>query len=82
MCITAEVGLPYRVKYNPFDVRTNSTGWTWIRAAYLFIAIFVIVQSAFEGEWIGILLGAWPAVMGLFGLACPEKNCDDGNCNV
>jgi len=59
-----------------------ATGWTWIRAAYFLIGTFVIVQSAFEGEWIGILLGAWPAAMGLFGLACAGRNCSTGTCEV
>ncbi|WP_339648124.1 hypothetical protein [uncultured Salegentibacter sp.] len=59
-----------------------ATGWTWIRAAYFLIGTFVIVQSAFEGEWIGILLGAWPAAMGLFGLACAGGNCYTGTCEV
>ncbi|WP_339656535.1 hypothetical protein [uncultured Salegentibacter sp.] len=59
-----------------------ATGWTWIRAAYFLIGTFVIVQSAFEGEWIGILLGAWPAAMGLFGLACAGGNCSTGTCEV
>lgn len=58
------------------------TGWTWIRAAYLFIGIWVIIQSALEGQWIGILLGAWPAAMGLFGLACAGGNCHTGNCEI
>lgn len=58
------------------------TGWTWIRAAYLFIGMWVIVQSALEGEWIGIVLGAWPAIMGLFGLACAGGNCATGSCEA
>ncbi|MBO2544426.1 hypothetical protein J0871_08390 [Salegentibacter sp. BDJ18] len=59
-----------------------ASGWTWVRAAYFLIGTFVIVQSAFEGEWIGILLGAWPAAMGLFGLACAGGNCSTGTCEV
>ena len=58
------------------------TGWTWIRAAYFLIGSWVIVQSALEGEWIGIALGAWPAAMGLFGLACAGVNCANGACEV
>lgn len=50
-----------------------ATGWTWIRAAYFLIGTFVIVQSAFEGEWIGILLGAWPAAMGFLDLPVREE---------
>lgn len=58
------------------------TGWTWIRAAYLLIGTWVIVQSALEGEWIGVVLGTWPAAMGLFGLACAGGNCATGSCEV
>lgn len=58
------------------------TGWTWTRAAYLLIGMWVIVQSALEGQWIGIVLGAWPAAMGLFGLACAGGNCSTGTCEM
>ena len=58
------------------------TGWTFTRAAYLLIGTWVIVQSAIEGQWIGIVLGAWPAAMGLFGLACAGGNCSTGSCEV
>ena len=58
------------------------TGWTWIRAAYLFIGMWIVIQSALEGQWIGIVLGAWPTVMGLFGLACAGGNCATGNCKA
>lgn len=56
--------------------------WTWTRVAYLFIGMWVIIQSGFEGQWIGVLLGAWPAAMGLFGLGCVAGNCATGNCEV
>ncbi|WP_027124296.1 hypothetical protein [Gelidibacter mesophilus] len=56
--------------------------WTWMRAAYLLIGIWVILQSASEGEWIGIALGTWPAIMGLFGLACAGGNCTTGTCEL
>ena len=59
-----------------------TTGWTWIRAAYLFIGLWVMIRSGFEGQWVGILLGAWPAAMGLFGLACAGGSCENGNCSV
>lgn len=58
------------------------TNWTWIRAAYLIIGAWVMIQGAWEGEWIGIVLGAWPAAMGLFGLACAGGNCANGACEV
>ena len=53
-----------------------------MRATYFIIGTWVIVQSAIEGQWIGIALGAWPAAMGLFGLACAGGNCANGNCEV
>jgi len=59
-----------------------TTGWTWIRGAYLFIGLWVILQSAFEGQWLGIVLGAWPTAMGLFGLACAGGSCASGNCSA
>lgn len=58
------------------------TGRTWTRAAYFLIGTWVIVQSALEGEWIGIVLGIWPAAMGLLGLACAGGNCSSGGCEV
>lgn len=58
------------------------SNWTWMRAAYLFIGVLVIVQSALEGQWIGVVLGAWPAAMGLFGLGCAAGNCVTGNCET
>ncbi|PAM96818.1 hypothetical protein B4N84_00220 [Flavobacterium sp. IR1] len=53
-----------------------------MRAAYFFIGLYVIVQSALEGQWIGVILGAWPAAMGLFALGCASGNCATGNCEV
>ncbi len=58
------------------------TGWTWTRAAYFFIGIWVMVQSALEEEWIGILLGGLPAAMGFFGLACAGQNCTAEDCKT
>lgn len=56
--------------------------WTWMRIAYLFVGVWVIVQSALEGQLIGVILGAWPAAMGLFALGCASGNCATGNCEV
>lgn len=51
------------------------TGWSWIRAVFLFLGLWMIIQAALEGQWIGIFLGSWLAVMGLFGLGCAAGNC-------
>ena len=56
------------------------SNWTWLRAAYLIIGVWVIVQSALEAQWIGVILGIWPTAMGLFALGCASGNCATGNC--
>jgi len=58
------------------------TGWTWMRGAFLFIGLWMIIQTALEGQWIGIALGAWLAIMGVFGLGCAAGNCFNGSCEV
>lgn len=58
------------------------TGWTWIRAAFLFIGLWMIIQTALEGQWVGIVLGAWLAGMGIFNLGCASGNCFNGSCEV
>jgi hypothetical protein len=35
----------------------------------------MIWQSWEAGQWIGIVLGSWPALMGLFGLGCAGNSC-------
>ncbi|WP_084625664.1 hypothetical protein [Salinimicrobium xinjiangense] len=58
------------------------SNWTWVRIVYLLIGVWVIVQSALEGQWIGVVIGAWPAVMGLFAFGCASGNCATGSCEV
>ena len=58
------------------------TGWTWMRGALLFIGMWMIIQTALEGQWIGIFLGSWLAIMGLFGLGCAAGNCFNSSCEV
>lgn len=58
------------------------SNWTWIRVIYLLLGFYVIVQSALEREWVGVIIGAWPAAMGLFALGCASGNCATGTCGV
>lgn len=58
------------------------SNWTWIRAIYSIIGIVILVKSALEGQWMGIFLGGWLAVMGIFSLGCAAGNCASGNCEV
>lgn len=57
-------------------------GWTFTRAAYVVIGIMVIVQAAVNEQWLGILLGGYIAVMGLFAFGCASGSCFDGNCET
>lgn len=51
------------------------TGWTFQRAIYVILGGFMLVQSSFEGLWIGILFGAYFASMGVFNFGCAAGNC-------
>lgn len=51
------------------------TGWTIPRALYLIIGIIIVIQSAMENEWIGIVFGGFFASMGLFAFGCASGNC-------
>ena len=63
-------------------IKSILKNWTWIRFAYLFIGVWMMVQSGIEGQWLGIALGAWPAAMGLFGVGCAGGSCAMGNCGI
>lgn len=52
-----------------------TSGWNWVRIIYLILGLFVIIQSILIRQWVGMLLGLWFAVMGLFGLGCAGGNC-------
>lgn len=58
------------------------TGWTWKRMVFLGVGIWIITQSALNGEWVGVILGAWPAIMGVFGVACAGSNCNNAVCEI
>ncbi|HOJ91757.1 MAG TPA: hypothetical protein PLH86_11685 [Saprospiraceae bacterium] len=49
--------------------------WTFTRALYLILGVFVIVQSVMLHQWVGALLGAYFASMGLFAFGCAAGNC-------
>ncbi|AVR43995.1 hypothetical protein C7S20_01235 [Christiangramia fulva] len=49
--------------------------WTWLRVIYLGLGIAVIIQSALNEQWWGILLGAYVGFMGLFSFGCASGNC-------
>lgn len=50
------------------------SNWSWMRTAYFLIGVMVIVHGAMERQWIGVVIGAWPAAIG-----CASGNCATGN---
>lgn len=56
------------------------TGWTFTRGLYLLMGILVIIQSAMQQQWFGVLFGGYFASMGLFAFGCASGNCFGGNC--
>jgi len=58
------------------------TGWTFMRAIYLVMGVFVIVQSAMNNQWLGVAFGAYFASMGLFAFGCASGSCLGGNCST
>ena len=58
------------------------TGWTFTRGLYLIMGILVIIQSAMQQQWFGVLFGGYFASMGLFAFGCAAGKCLGGNCAV
>lgn len=58
------------------------TGWNWMRVLYLIAGIFIMIQAVANQIWIGLLLGGYFVVMGLFALGCAAGNCYGGSCTV
>lgn len=55
-------------------------GWTFSRALYTLIGIFIMIQSVMQREWAGVLLGGYLASMGIFSFGCAAGNCFGGSC--
>lgn len=56
------------------------TGWTFIRVIYLLLGSLIIIQSATDHQWFGIIFGGYFAAMGLFAVGCAGGACFGGNC--
>lgn len=59
-----------------------TTGWTFRRAIFLLMGIFLIALAISDKQWFGIAFGAYFASMGLFAFGCAGVNCFGGNCNI
>jgi hypothetical protein len=55
------------------------SGWNIGRVLYLMIGIYVIVATAMERHWFGILIGVYFASMAIFRFGCAAGNCYTGN---
>lgn len=54
------------------------TNWTFTRGLYLLIGVSVIIESAVQQQWFGVLFGGYFASMGLFAFGCAAGNCGSG----
>ena len=46
------------------------TGWTFIRALYFGLGIFILIQSILDQQWLFVFVGAYFAAMGFLGFGC------------
>lgn len=51
------------------------SGWNIGRVLYLLIGLYVIVATAMERHWFGILIGVYFASMAIFRIGCAAGNC-------
>jgi hypothetical protein len=57
-------------------------GWTFTRVLYVFMGVFIIIQSISVSQWPMTLFGAYFASMGLFAFGCASGNCFGGTCST
>lgn len=50
-------------------------GWTARRVIYLVLGIIIMIQAYKDGQWPGILAGAYFAAMGFFAFGCAGGAC-------
>lgn len=56
------------------------TGWNFIRGIYVLLGCLIVIQSAADGNWFGIILGGYFTAMGLFAFGCAGGACFGGSC--
>ncbi len=57
------------------------TGWNLPRILYLLAGTMILIQSAAEQQWMGVVFGGYFAMMGIFAFGCAAGNCYDNRCN-
>lgn len=58
------------------------TGWSFRRALYLAMGLYVVVQGIVDREWFWLIPGIYFASMGLFAFGCASGNCYGGQCTT
>lgn len=56
--------------------------WTFTRILFSVLGTTLIIQSIIKLEWLGVFIGLYFAVMGVFAFGCANGNCYGGNCEV
>jgi hypothetical protein len=51
------------------------TGWTFQRFVFLALGVYLLISAAKEQLWMGVLMGAYFASMGLFAFGCAGGAC-------
>lgn len=57
-------------------------GWNIQRLLYVLLGGAIIIQSATNREWFGVLLGSYFSAMGLFAFGCAGGNCYGSQCST
>ena len=52
-----------------------TTGWTFLRALYGVMGMWVLVQAILAKEWAFGVFGLYFLSMGIFGFGCAAGNC-------
>ena len=50
--------------------------WSLTRILYVLIGILVMFQSVSEEQWLGLGLGGYMAIMGVFAFGCAGNTCN------
>lgn len=51
------------------------TGWNFSRILYVVTGSAVLIDSVINRQWVGIIIGACFATMGIFAFGCAAGNC-------
>ncbi len=56
------------------------TGWNFRRIIYLVAGTALLIYSATDKNWAGIVVGGYFASMGFFAFGCASGQCTRGEC--